>query len=347
MGELVPRGKARCVPLGHPAGMDAFTRIGQGGAVPDAHPDLPLMQLSRLRGEHFFASSRHNSALFHEDPSLAVEFGVVARVCLPDWIRGNAMARPVAATRAISMRKIAESLNASAETTRRHVFALRDLGAVTIAESGVAVAATADNEARAWSYYLGMHDAFVRLIADMHATCDLTIAVSDTVTFTRQEVVGQALDMLLLQIDTYRPADVHSVALYLWGALCGVAVRGITFDPVLSRRYAHTLPPDELRAGISLRKLAAALSIPYATAWRAAKLLDARGLATRLSAGRWTVLTHSLAGGTVESVREPQGMSMVRRMRELAAMGFDPARAGDYYAVGKPLRADFGPEPIA
>jgi DNA-binding transcriptional regulator YhcF (GntR family) len=316
------------------------TAIGQIDSVPESAIDPPLRQLTRLRAEMAIASSQLTARLLPDEPMLGVKLGIVARICLSDWISGGSLVRPSAPARAITMRKMALSLGSAPETTRRHVKLLLDRGVFASSTHGVSLAATAANETLVSDYYLGVHDLFLRLIEDMSATCDIALPVGETRGFGIGDVIERALDVLMLPIDTYRPAKNSLLAFLLWGALTVVAVRDVTHDPILSRQYANAIPPDDLRIGISLRELATILSIPYATTWRQVQLLQTAGLVTRLSGNRWTVLTANLLRENVREISAPPSALMLRKIRELALLGLDPARAADHYQQGRPPLAE-------
>jgi len=302
----------------------------------------PLRQLTRLRGEMQIATAQLTARLFPEDPFLGMEFGIVARVCLPDWTCGARVARPGRAARAISVRKMALSLGNSSETTRRHCRQLIERGVFAVSPQGVSLAPAEANEALVLSYYLGVHDRFVRLIEDVSRTCDLDFPVARGRDFEIADVIERGLDVLLQPVDTFRLLGMSRVAHLLWGALTVVAVRKVTYDPLLCRRFGGSIPPDEVRAAISLRRLAAALAIPYATAWRQARMLEARGLVTRVGSDRWTVLKGSLIARHVQEIAIPPTLLLLPKLRELTLLGFDPARAAEYYREGRPPLADFG-----
>lgn len=304
--------------------------------------EAPLRQLTRLKSEMHIAAAQLTARLFPENPFLGMEFGLVARICLADWTFGAELARPAAPTRAIAVRKMALSLGNSPESTRRHCNRLIERGAFVGSPLGVSLACTDDNEPLVLAYYLGVHDRFVRLIEDVADTCDLTFPVAKMRTVGAAEVVERALDVLLQPVDTFRLVDSSRVAHLLWGALAVVAVRGVTYDPILCRRYGHVIPPDEVRTGISLRRLAAALSIPYATAWRQVRLLESKGLVTRLGSGRWMVTKRNLLAQHAQDVGVPPSLLLLPKLRELARMGFDPARAASHYRIARPPLADFG-----
>ena len=308
----------------------------------DSIADPPLRQLTRLRAEMGIATAQLTAAMFPDQPLLGVEYGVVARICLPDWTAGRSLARPESPGRAIPVRQMALSLGIATETARRHVNVLRDRGVFAISKHGVSIAATPANEALAMHYYLGVHDRFLRLIEDIMATCDVDFPVGETPAFGAADILERALDILLLPLDTFRLPGTNLLSFLLWAALTVVAVRDVTYDPVLSRRYANAVPPDDLRVGVSLRRLAAAMSVPYATAWRQVQELQEQGLVTRLGGDQWTVLTRTLEGENERGLIESPSLRLLRTVRELALLGLDPARVADHYRLGQPPRAELG-----
>jgi hypothetical protein len=292
------------------------------------------------------AAAQLTARLFPEDPFLGMEFGIAARICLPDWTCGARVTRPERAGRAISIRRMALSLGNAFETTRRHCRRLIERGAFAVSPQGVSLAPTEANEALVLSYYLGVHDRLVRLIEDVSRTCDLDFPVARGRDFEIADVIERGLDILLQPVDTFRLPGMSRVAHLLWAAMTVFAVRGVTYDPLLCRRFGRSIPPDEVRAAISLRRLAAALAIPYATAWRQAQMLEAGGLVTRVGSDRWTVLQSNLVARHVQEIAIPPTLLLLPKLRELTLLGFDPARAAEYYREARPALADFGSTPI-
>jgi DNA-binding Lrp family transcriptional regulator len=288
------------------------------------------------------ATAQLTARLFPEDPFLGMEFGIVARVCLPDWACGARVARPARAARAISVRTMALSLGNSFETTRRHCRQLIARGVFVASPQGVSLAPDEANEPLVLAYYLGVHDRFVRLIEDVSRTCDVDLPVARGRDFDVADVIERGLDVLLQPVDTFRLPGLSRVAHLLWAALTVVAVRGVTYDPLLCRRFGRSIPPDDVRAAISLRRLAAAVGIPYATAWRQLQMLEARGLVTRVGSARWTVLQCNLIARHVQDIAISPSRLLLSKLRELTLLGFDPGRAADYYREVRPALADFG-----
>lgn len=310
--------------------------------APSGEPiaDLPIRQFTRLRAELAQSSAQMTLRTLPTDLR-GVEFGVITRLCLPEWTRSDGVSRPEAPERAIPIRRMALMLRDPPETTRRRVNRMRDAGLLHLSPAGVSLAPTAACEAIVRTYLTATHDLFIRLIEDMAATTDLDLPVAPQPRFTFGDVVLRALDTILLPIDTFYPVGAFH-AFLLWGALTAVAVRDVTYDPVLSRRYAATIPPDAVRRSVSLRRLAAAMPLPYATAWRQMKALHEAGLVTRVGPDRWTVLTANLLEPSVRDITSPPSVLLARKVRELALLGLDPARAADHYRAGRPALADLG-----
>lgn len=288
------------------------------------------------------AGARLTAKLFPGQSKLGIEFGIVARVCLPDWIRDGELVRPARPQRAISIRRIGLSLGASLETTRRHVGVLVELGAVVSGPAGVQLAASAENEALVRGYYLGNHDLFVALAESVADTCDVEMIVGPCRCFDLKDVIERALDTLLLPVDTFRPAGWNLTAFLHWAALTAAAVRNVTFDPVLSRRFANSIPPDSLRSSLSLRNLADAFEMPYSTVWRHVQALERNHFVTRVGSDRWTVLTRNLLESTVVDLGTSPSTLLYNKLRELALAGFDARKAEGHFRIGRPAIVDLG-----
>ncbi len=287
------------------------------------------------------------AALLPEIPLAGVEYGVVARVCLPDWTRDKGLAPPTEITRAITIRKMALSLGMPPETMRRRANLLIDLGLFASSAKGLSLAVTPEGERRATLFYLGHHDLFLRLIEDIALTCDFTLKVGGTPAFSAADVIERAIDTLLLPIDTFRPSSIPPLAFFLWAGFAVAAVRRVAYDPVLCRRYANEIPPDDVRSAVSLRAVASTLSIPYATAWRQMQVLESHGLLTRMGSDKWAVLKSNILTETVREIGGQPSALMLGKVRELALLGLDPARASGYYLAGRPPLADLGVPELA
>ena len=306
----------------------------------EQNADLPLRQITRLRTELAIAAAKLTGEMFPDQPLLGIEWGIAARISLPDWAAAGTLARPSAPTRWIAVRRMALSLGNPAETTRRHVHLLVERGALVVSDDGVAVAPTAANEALALRYFREVHDLFVRMIEGVAASTDLDFALGERPMFGVEDVIERALEVLLLPIDQ-RPLP-NRLSLLLWGALAAAAVHRITHDPILARRFAYDFPDDALRDAVPLRRIATLLSVPYATAWRQFQALHSAGLVTRVGGDRWTVLTANFTGGGMRDIAGLANTHLLRKLRELALLGLDPARAAEHYLVARPAPIDFG-----
>lgn len=306
----------------------------------EQNADLPLRQITRLRTELAIAAAKLTGEMFPDQPLLGIEWGIAARISLPDWTASGVVAPPRAPTRWITVRRMALSLGNPPETTRRHVHLLVERGALVLSDDGVALAATATNEALAFRYFRKIHDLFIRLIEGIAATTDLDFALGERPAFGVEDVIERALEVLLLPIDQ-RPLP-NRLSLLLWGALAAAAVQHVTYDPVLARRYAHDIPDDAVREAVPLRRIATLLSVPYATAWRQFQALHRAGLVTRVGADRWTVLTANFTGGGMRDITGLANTHLLRKVRELALLGLDPARAAEHYLAARPAPVDFG-----
>lgn len=296
----------------------------------------PIRQLSRLRSELSLMSNRLGVDLLPNERARLIEVGVVARTCLPDWVRGDDLRRPDSVGRVITIRQIALSRGAPRETIRRSVNRLIELGILAATPAGVALAATSTGEAFVRRYLLSVHDMLLRLVEDLAATSDIDLPVAPVATFTVGDVIARGLDSLLAPIDTFTMPTLSTVAFFLWAALSSVAVRRVTYDRALSRRFALEVPTDAHRRSVSLNRLAAALSLPYATAWRAAQqLLDER-LVTRLPDDRLIITAADMNDDRVRDIGVAPSALVLRKVRELALLGLDSARAGGLYRIGRP-----------
>lgn len=300
----------------------------------------PIRQLTRLRAEFSIAFARLTGKLFGGRLPHGIDYGAVARVCLPDWTRDGAIATPTTTACGISAYRLSESLGLSAETVRRHTHLLARRGILTATRGGVALSTSDVGSQIALRYYRAAHDGFLRLIEDVGATCDLDLPTDMPLTAGRSDILKHAIDTLLLPIDTFRPTEISPTAHLLWASFALVAGRRVTHDPDLARRYGDDLPPDALCDGISLRRVAAGVGVAYTSAWRHMADLVDRDLVTRLDGDRWTVLRNNRRGEMWDIGAAPTRL-MLGKLRELARMGVTPDRVASLYIDGRPPQIDF------
>ncbi|MEG3179049.1 hypothetical protein [Sphingomonas sp. LT1P40] len=304
--------------------------------------DPPLRQLTRLRSEFSIAATQLAASLFSGRPLVSLEFGIVSRVCLPDWIQDGVIAPPAVPVNAITVRRIAQSLGGSAETVRRHVNNLLDQGIFVALPHGIALGDTPQARSAAIRNFTGIHDLFLRMVEDLHYTSDYFLSPVTPAVVSMLDLLERAADTLLMTVDSYAIRGISRNGLMLWAGLTNVAVRDVTYDPVLARRYANEIPPDSVRLGISLRRIAAALSMPYATAWRQIEALTAAGLVSRLPNGDWTVLAHNLQHADIRAISTSPSVFLANKLRDLAMLGLNPADIPARYITGRPPIADLG-----
>lgn len=300
----------------------------------DPPPALPFRLISRISNEmHLSGMILVGQALpYNFDRSIVIL--VLMRVCQPDWTGTGTLRRPARLTRFASANSIATSLGRSPETIRRHVHALVDSGVCMRGDEGVALSPDQTVSPDLLRLYADYHDLMVGFAADLAAWAPSPAAPRASTDTPLPAIVATALDIALIPFERFGHLLTDWTSLRVWGCIGALNVRHIMLDPVLTQRYAVASTPNGLRRPVSLRTVERTLDIPYATAWRHCRVLEAQDVLSQLEDG-WLVRVEQLRDAAMEAAVVATVHYYLRRIAALVGHGFDPARADLAYLHGR------------
>lgn len=242
-------------------------------------------------------------------------------------------------TAGISVNAIASTLKRPFETTRRHVHALIDDGMCVRTDVGVTVSLEAmGSEAVGW-LLTQLHDVTVRFFVhlaefDFRATYRQTNKDYDPIA-----TIAAGIDLVLDTAQVQIPHHNSWIEMLIMYAVSAFGARSIAFDPELSKRYGdgNTVPPPELRAGLTAPQLARVLKLPVTTVARQLAASEAGGKLIRDRDG-YKASMSLLSGPIVVAGGLASVMRVARARARLAPAGFnfdDPA--SNYIGAPPPL----------
>ena len=294
---------------------------------------IPYRRISRHSNEMHLSGMILVDAAMPQDFDRSIVLLVVMRVCAPDWTEGGVLRRPERPGRFTSANGIASSLGRSPETIRRHVHALVDHGICVRGTGGIALNPDPAVMPDLLRLYAAYHDLLIGFIADIAAIDLLAPPTLDPDHGLLAAIVQTTLDIALIPFEQFGHLFADWTSMRVWSCIGALNVRHIMLDPILSERYAVASTPDGLRRPVSLRAVERTLGIPYATAWRHCRLLEARGLVSQTEEG-WLVRVAQLRDDAMEESVVAAVHYYLRRIVMLVGLGFDPARAAARYVTG-------------
>ncbi|WP_404367985.1 hypothetical protein AB5I39_13850 [Sphingomonas sp. MMS24-J45] len=242
----------------------------------------------------------------------------------------------------VSISAVARSLDRPFETVRRHVNALIGDGICETSRNGVIVSAATWDLPPFLALTQLLHDRFVAMIADLAHS---GIALPDSRAGVRHDpdaIVAAAIDIILAPFEYVASQFRSWLEMMVVCAVTTGSVRQVTYDPILTRRYADadTIPPDQIREPVVIAGVARALRLHYATVRREVQAAIACGTLMRAGAGvRATEAYLSdvtiSRGGMLVAARTAQVL------QRLACAGFRLEDPASYYLVGKPALPAF------
>jgi hypothetical protein len=296
---------------------------------------LPGRQIVRLQGEFHMSGIVALRRLLPGEYTRGVLLMAVIRACVADWTGGDRPAPPPIPRDGLSILSAAQSLHCPFETARRHIRILIAEGYCATDGRRVFLATSGPRVAALCRYFCDTHDIFLRLVEAIDALGLIPNGKPPPERHALRQIIQASLDQSLLPFEVQREPFVSWIGMAVWGAIAAATVRHVTEDPLLSREFATVATPDALRRPVSIRRAAAALTIPHATAWRHGRDLADRGLISPSGAG-WIIADQNLtddrlAGGIAASISY-----VLRKARETVAHGLDPARIGERYLIERP-----------
>lgn len=313
--------------------------------MPRAMPHQPLPpynQIARLTTEFFLSSARVFSRHFPDRVGEAALFIDAARVCATDWIAGTDGIAPATITHRFTINSVAASLNRPFETMRRQTNKLVAAGIFHKCGAGFSLNAAEPSSIAILRYYDDMHDSFARFVEDLLLSCDLVLPDQrDDVALSAPDILLRSLDLNLLPIGMRGPLSHNWQTMIIWLAVFAANVRHITYDLQLSRAFVEATPRTEVRRPVTIKVVARALGVPYATAWRHFQALHDAGLVDRCGDG--VIVTEDNI--RVSQIVEPSiaiADYALRKTRELMMMGMTQGTVAEQYRSGRPQLFDLG-----
>ena len=99
------------------------------------------------------------------------EWGVVALLllsrCASDWVVNGVIGPPVRIAQSLSIRAIAQSLDAPYASIHRYVSALQEQGLAIVSDNGVAISNDPAVAPAVVAFLVGAHDRLIRLVEDL------------------------------------------------------------------------------------------------------------------------------------------------------------------------------------
>ncbi|MEG3176039.1 ArsR family transcriptional regulator [Sphingomonas sp. RB3P16] len=237
----------------------------------------------------------------------------------------------------ISINAIAMSLGRPFETVRRHINALIGLGVCVRTPTGVIACPDMLERPRFATLLTLLHDRMVALIEQL---ADFDVALPATRVgqpYDPDATIAAATDLILSPFE-YAGSRYRSwLGMVTVSAVVIASSRRITLDPVLARRYsdADTIPPEALRAAVTVSAIARAVRTSDSTVRREIERAIGLGYLKRVPGGviasEAFLRSPTIArGGQLATERTSQ---VLQRLRPGGFRFDDPARC---YLDGKP-----------
>lgn len=297
--------------------------------------DSPRTQLSRLATEFSVSGIEELIKLTPGRYAEGLSLIAIARVCVADWFNGKLFKKPEQPELAISIRRLAATMNFSVETTRRHVLFLSSLGLVQKCSDGVQLATDSHRNGEICSLLCKYHDLAIRLFEEVSHTTEINWPRPDYRPLSTLTITQLSLDHALRPLSIWNSITGNWTMMILWIVIGALNIRGVTYDPILARRYGHSPSPDSLRHPVPLLPVATHLVLPYSSAWRYTEHLKELGLIERKHGGL-VVLTSNLHSGLVPDAVQKAVIAIERMCRHIALGGASPMNAAQHYLIGRP-----------
>lgn len=297
--------------------------------------NLPIRRLSRLGNEGLLSSSLAVIELGRG----RYEWGVVALLllsrCAGDWVSRGCIRRPARIMHSLSIRAIAQSLDAPYASVHRYVMALQEQGLIVEAGKGVAISNDPAAAPAIVTFLTGAHDRFVRLIEDIGLELDTGNPGVERQRGLIAATLAAALDIWLVPYEIAREPVLDWTSKLVWIVIIVANVRHVTTDADLSRTYAFKPTPDDLRAPIGVRTIMAVTGLSYGTTFRHCQKLAEQDV-IRYERGGWLLVSRQLDDYDVDSGVRALLAYYAKRISELVALGLSVENIGRFYLGPRP-----------
>lgn len=145
----------------------------------------------------------------------------------------------------------------------------------------------------------------------------------------KAKLLETALDIYIVPMATHVGTFKEWIYGNVWTGIAVDSIRHIEEDDTLAPMYRYINTPDELRRDVSLRSVAKNMNLAYPTAWRAAQYLKSVNLIVQSTCG-WNVTSENLKSRSLPEADKAYFQYLSRELRQLIALGFDPADAHSY-----------------
>ena len=303
---------------------------------------FPIRRLSRLGNEALLSSTLAVVELGRG----RYEWGVVALLLLSrgaaDWVHGAVIERPVHIRYALSIRAIAQSLDAPYASVHRYVTAMEEQGLVIAAGKGFAIANDPATAPAVVAFLTGAHDRLVRLAEDLAPDLEVGHPEGDPRPGLLAATMAAALDIALVPYEVAREPITDWTSKLVWIVIIVANVRHITINDELSRAYEVEPTPDDLRAPVNVTRIAAITGLSYGATFRHCRKLAAQDV-IRYERGGWVLVSRQLDKSDVDTGVKALLAYYARRIAKLVALGLPIDRIGEAYIGERPSYAEFDP----
>ncbi|WP_156460752.1 hypothetical protein [Sphingomonas sp. Leaf339] len=267
------------------------------------------------------------------------EWGVVALLllsrCASDWVVNGVIGPPVRIAQSLSIRAIAQSLDAPYASIHRYVSALQEQGLAIVSDNGVAISNDPAVAPAVVAFLVGAHDRLIRLVEDLAPDLPINGAGSVPHRGLLAATLSAALDISLVPYEIAREPVIDWTSKLVWIVIIVANVRHVTTDYDLSRAYAFKPTPDDVRVPIGVRTISAMTGLSYGTTFRHCKKLAQQDV-IKYDRGGWLLASRQLNDDAVDEGVKALLAYYAKRINELAALGL---------SVESLERAYIGPRP--
>lgn len=259
-------------------------------------------------------------------------------------VLGHSLADEGAAPRGVSVHALAQSFGRPFESMRRQVNALIADGWCARVPSGVVIAPRALASAEVEELMVQLHDLIVWLAAQFRTDGLPLPSPRPGRTPTRSGMTAIAIELVLATVD-FAAAGYRSIReFYVVHSIIQASVRGVTFDPVLTRRYSalSTIPADEHRLPVNVPSLCQVLGLPTVTVYRQVGTAIAEGKLERIRGGVRATAAFLGSEMTRTHLRIATARA-ARAMDRLALEGFPFDAASTQYVAETPVFPNLAP----